>query len=180
MSIAVGVRNDGPKNIGRVVVVGAGYGGATAAKYLRLWSEGAIEVTLVEPNEAFVSCPISNLVLGGSKTLADITVSYAGLDKHGVKRVRDTVSAIDVDKKQVRLASGAMLAYDRLVVSPGVEFMYDRLQGWSAAGEASVLHAWKAGPQTVALRRQLTDVKDGGVVVMSIPLAPLSLPAGAV
>ena len=78
----------GQKNIGRVVVIGAGYGGATAAKYLRLWSEGAIEVTLVEPNEAFVSCPISNLVLGGSKTLADITVSYAGLDKHGVKRVQ--------------------------------------------------------------------------------------------
>ena len=168
----------GQKNIGRVVVVGAGYGGATAAKYLRLWSEGAIEVTLVEPNEAFVSCPISNLVLGGSKTLADITVSYAGLDKHGVKRVRDTVSAIDVDKKQVRLASGATLSYDRLVVSPGVEFMYDRLQGWSAAGEASVLHAWKAGPQTVALRRQLTDMKDGGVVVMSIPLAPYRCPPG--
>ena len=73
-----------------MVVVGAGYGGATAAKYLRLWSEGAIEVTLVEPSEAFISCPISNLVLGGSKTMADITVSYAGLDKHGVKRVRDT------------------------------------------------------------------------------------------
>ena len=132
----------GQKNIGRVVVVGAGYGGATAAKYLRLWSDGAVEVTLVEPNEAFISCPMSNLVLGGSKTLADVTVGYAGLDKHGVKRVRDTVSAIDVDKKQVRLASGVTLPYDRLVVSPGVDFMYDRLQGWSAAGEASVLHAW--------------------------------------
>ncbi len=84
--------------------------------------------------------------------MADITVSYAGLDKYGVKRVRDTVTAVDVDKQQVRLASGGTLPYDRLVVSPGVEFMYDRLQGWSAAGEGSVLHAWKAGPQTVALR----------------------------
>jgi len=166
------------KTVGRVVVVGAGYGGATAAKYLRLWSDGAVDVTLVEPNEAFISCPMSNLVLGGSKTLADVTVGYAGLDKYGVKRVRDTASAIDVEKNQVRLASGATLPYDRLVVSPGVEFMYDRLQGWAAAGEASVLHAWKAGPQTVALRRQLTEMKDGGVVVMSIPLAPYRCPPG--
>ncbi len=168
----------GQKSAGRVVVIGGGYGGATAAKYLRLWSDGAVEVTLVEPNEAFISCPISNLVLGGSKTLADITVSYAGLDKYGVKRVRDTASAIDADKKQVRLTSGATLPYDRLVVSPGVELMYDRLQGWSPAGEASVLHAWKAGPQTVALRKQLTDMKNGGVVVMSIPLAPFRCPPG--
>jgi NADPH-dependent 2,4-dienoyl-CoA reductase/sulfur reductase-like enzyme len=163
---------------GRVVVVGAGYGGLTAAKYLRLWSAGAIEVTLVDPNESFISCPISNLVIGGSKTMADITISYAGLDKHGVKRVRDTVTAIDADKKQVRLASGGSLPYDRLVVSPGIEFMYERLQGWSPAAADSVLHAWKAGPQTVALRRQLTDMKDGGVVVMSIPLAPYRCPPG--
>ncbi len=166
------------KSIGKVVVVGAGYGGATTAKYLRLWSEGTIDVTLVDPNEAFISCPISNLVLGGSKTMADITVSYAGLDKHGVKRVRDTVSAIDADKKQVRLASGGTLPYDRLVVSPGIEFMYDKLQGWSTAAEGTVLHAWKAGPQTVALRRQLTELKDGGVVVMAIPLAPYRCPPG--
>jgi NADPH-dependent 2,4-dienoyl-CoA reductase/sulfur reductase-like enzyme len=168
----------GGKPIGKVVVVGAGYGGATAAKYLRLWSEGTIEVTLVDPNEAFVSCPISNLVLAGSRTMADITVSYAGLDKHGVRRVRDTVTAIDADKKQVRLASGGTLPYDRLVVSPGIDFMYERLQGWSPAAEATVLHAWKAGPQTVALRRQLTELKDGGVVVMSIPLAPYRCPPG--
>ncbi|MBS1133982.1 MAG: flavocytochrome [Burkholderiaceae bacterium] len=166
------------KTIGKVVVVGAGYGGATAAKYLRMWSGGAIDVTLVDPNEAFISCPISNLVLGGSKTMADITVSYGGLDKYGVKRVRDTVTAIDADKKQVRLASGGTLSYDRLVVSPGIEFMYDRLQGWSAAGESTVLHAWKAGPQTVALRRQLTELKDGGVIVMAIPLAPYRCPPG--
>ena len=169
---------DTKKSIGKVVIVGAGYGGATAAKYLRMWSEGAIEVTLVEPNEAFISCPISNLVLGGSKTMSDITVSYAGLDKYGVKRVRDSVTAIDADKKQVTLASGGTLPYDRVVVSPGIDFMYDRLQGWSPAAEATVLHAWKAGPQTVALRRQLTELKDGGVVVMSFPLAPYRCPPG--
>jgi NADPH-dependent 2,4-dienoyl-CoA reductase/sulfur reductase-like enzyme len=169
---------DSKKPIGKVVVIGAGYGGATAAKYLRLWSEGAIDVSLVEPNEAFISCPISNLVLAGSRTMADITVSYAGLDKHGVKRARDTVTAIDADKKQVRLASGGALPYDRLVVSPGIDFMYERLQGWSAAAEGTVLHAWKAGPQTLALRRQLTELKDGGVVVMAIPLAPYRCPPG--
>jgi NADPH-dependent 2,4-dienoyl-CoA reductase/sulfur reductase-like enzyme len=168
----------GKPTVGRVVVVGAGYGGLTAAKYLRLWSDGAIEVTLVDPNESFISCPISNLVVGGSKTMADITVSYAGLDKYGVKRVRDTVTAIDADKKQVRLASGGALPYDRLVVSPGIEFMYERLQGWSPAAADSVLHAWKAGPQTVALRKQLTDMKDGGVVLISIPLAPYRCPPG--
>ncbi|MEP6609298.1 MAG: NAD(P)/FAD-dependent oxidoreductase [Burkholderiaceae bacterium] len=168
----------GQKSAGRVVVVGAGYGGATAAKYLRHWSDGAVEVTLVEPGEAFISCPMSNLVLGGSKTLADLTVSYSGLDKYGVKRVRDTVAAIDAHAKQVRLASGVTLPYDRLVVSPGIELMYERLQGWSAAGEASVLHAWKAGPQTVALRKRLTELSDGGVVVMSIPLAPYRCPPG--
>jgi sulfide dehydrogenase [flavocytochrome c] flavoprotein chain len=164
--------------LGRVVVVGAGYGGLTAAKYLRLWSDGAIDVTLVDPNESFISCPISNLVIGGSKTIADITVSYAGLDKYGVKRVRDSVTAIDADRKQVRLASGGTLSYDRLVVSPGIEFMYERLQGWSADADGKVLHAWKAGPQTVALRKQLTELKDGGVVVMSIPLAPYRCPPG--
>jgi sulfide dehydrogenase [flavocytochrome c] flavoprotein chain len=166
------------KSLGRVVVVGAGYGGATAAKYVRMWSDGAIEVTLVDPNDAFISCPISNLVLGGSKTMADITVSYAGLEKHGVKRVRDVVTAVDADRKEVRLGSGATLPFDRLVVSPGVEFMYDRLQGWGPAIEGRVLHAWKAGPQTVALRRQLTEMADGGVVLMSIPVAPYRCPPG--
>jgi len=169
---------DSRKSIGKVTVVGAGYGGATTAKYLRLWSDGTIDVTLIDPNEAFISCPISNLVLGGSKTMADITVPYSGLDKYGVRRLRDTVTAVDTERKQVRLASGTTLDYDRLIVSPGVEFMYDRLQGWSAAGEATVLNAWKAGPQTIALRRQLTELTDGGVVVMSIPLAPYRCPPG--
>jgi NADPH-dependent 2,4-dienoyl-CoA reductase/sulfur reductase-like enzyme len=143
-----------------------------------LWSDNTIAVTLVDPNEAFISCPLSNLVLGGSRTMADITVGFSGLDKYGIKRVQDTVIGIDADKKQVRLGSGATLPFDRLVVSPGVEFMYDRLQGWTPAAEATVLHAWKVGPQTVALRKQLTDMADGGVVLMSIPVAPYRCPPG--
>jgi len=168
----------GSKTIGRVVVVGAGFGGATAAKYIRLWSQGAIAVTVVESNREFISCPMSNLVIGGSKTMKDITLSYAGLDKHGVRMVYDTVTAVDADKREVRLASGGTLPYDRLVLSPGVDFMYEGIAGMNAAGQAAVLHAWKAGPQTVALRQQLMAMPDGGTVVMSIPLAPYRCPPG--
>jgi len=167
-----------PKTIGRVVVVGGGFGGATAAKYLRLWSEGQIAVTLVEPNRQFVSCPMSNLVVGGSKTMKDITRSYAGLEKHGVRLVHEMATAVDADKRELRLASGAVLPYDRLVLSPGIEFMYEGIGGMDAAGQAAVPHAWRAGPQTVALRQQLEAMPDGGTVVMSIPLAPYRCPPG--
>lgn len=166
----------GPK----VVVVGGGYGGATAAKYLRLWSDYGINVTLVEPNAAFVSCPLSNLVLGGSKQLSDITVPYDNLARrHGVNVVRDMVTAIDADKRLVKLAGGSELPYDRLILSPGVDFMWDTLPGMGKAGaQDKVLHAWKAGPQTVALRRQLEAMPDGGVYALSIPLAPYRCPPG--
>ncbi len=167
-----------PGSKGKVVVVGGGWGGATAAKYTRMWSAGSIDVTLVEPNRTFVSCPISNLVLGGSRRIEELTMSYDGLRKHGVNVVHDTVVAIDADKKQVRLASGGTLAYDRAVVSPGIEFMFERLQGMNAAATETIPHAWKAGPQTVLLRRQLEAMADGGVVVISIPMAPYRCPPG--
>ena len=143
----------GPK----VVVIGGGYGGATAAKYLRMWSDNTLDVTLIEPNAAFVSCPISNLVLGGSKTLADITTPYDNLSRrHGVKVVRDTAASIDPDRRIVKLAGGAELPYDRVIVSPGVDFMWETVPGLNRPGaQERVLHAWKAGPQTAALRRQL-------------------------
>jgi NADPH-dependent 2,4-dienoyl-CoA reductase/sulfur reductase-like enzyme len=168
----------GGPSAGRVVVVGGGYGGATAAKYLRMWSNGRLDVTLVEPNEAFVSCPLSNLVLGGSKTLADITVPYDGLARrHGVKVVRDIATAIDPDKRVVRIAGGAALPYDRVVLSPGVDFL--PVTGMnSVVAMESVLHAWKAGPQTAALRAQLEAMPDGGVFAMVIPVAPYRCPPG--
>jgi len=167
-----------PKSIGRVVVIGGGFGGATAAKYIRLWSEGQIDVTLVEPNRQFVSCPMSNLVLGGSKTMKDITLTYAGLDKHGVNVVHDMATAVDADKREVRLAGGSVLPYDRLILSPGIEFMYENVAGMDAAAQAIVPHAWRAGPQTVQLRQQLEAMPDGGTVVISIPLAPYRCPPG--
>ena len=170
----------GGASIGKVVVIGGGYGGATAAKYLRLFSEGTVDVTLVEPNAAFVSCPISNLVVGGYKTMADITTPYDNLSKrHGVKLVKDMVTAIDPDKKVVKLASGGELPFDRVIVSPGVDFMYDTLPGLaSAAARDKGLHAWKAGAQTVALRKQLEAMPDGGVYALSIPRAPYRCPPG--
>jgi sulfide dehydrogenase [flavocytochrome c] flavoprotein subunit len=166
----------GPK----VVVIGAGYAGATAAKYIRMWSDYGIQVTLVEPNPTFISCPISNLVIGGSKTLADITTPYDNLVKrHGVQLVQDRVLSIDVDKRVVQLASGSSLPYDRLIVSPGVDFMWETLPGMAREGaKDKVLHAWKAGAQTLALRKQLEAMPDGGVFAMSIPMAPYRCPPG--
>jgi NADPH-dependent 2,4-dienoyl-CoA reductase/sulfur reductase-like enzyme len=167
-----------PRSAGKVVVIGGGFGGATAAKYLRLWSQGRVAVTLVEPNHSFVSCPISNLVIGGSRTLADITVGYQGLRRWGVNVVHDTVAAIDAERGLVRLASGIAWSFDRAVVSPGIDFMYEQVQGMSADATTRVPHAWKAGAQTVLLRRQLEAMPDGGVVAMSIPLAPYRCPPG--
>lgn len=166
----------GPK----VVVIGGGYGGATVAKYIRMWSDYGISVTLVEPNPTFISCPISNLVLGGVKTMADITTPYDNLGKrHGVQMVRDMVTSIDPEKRLVRLAGGAELPYDRLVLSPGVDFMWETLPGMaSTAAKDKVLHAWKAGAQTVALRKQLEAMPDGGVYALAIPLAPYRCPPG--
>jgi len=165
-------------SIGRVVVIGAGFGGATAAKYIRLW-EPRIEVTLVERNEAFVSCPTSNLVLSGAQRIEDITVAYGGLARYGVRQVRDEAVAIDFERKQVRLARGEPLPYDRLILSPGVDFQFDKVPGLAQAeASGSVLHAWKAGPQTVALRKQLEALKDGGVFALSIPRAPYRCPPG--
>jgi sulfide dehydrogenase [flavocytochrome c] flavoprotein subunit len=164
-------------SIGRVVVVGGGFGGATAARYLRLWG-GNVDVTLVERNAAFISCPVSNMVLGGHKTMADITVPYGGLDALGVKRIQGDVLAIDAQAKEVRLADGRKLPYDRLVMSPGIDFMFDQVGGLTAAAQEKILHGWKAGPQTVALRRQLEAMPDGGVYALTVPKAPYRCPPG--
>jgi sulfide dehydrogenase [flavocytochrome c] flavoprotein chain len=164
----------------RVVVIGGGYGGATAAKYVRLLSGHKIDVVLIEPQAAFISCPLSNLVLSGGKQLGDLTVPYTGLSKnHGIRLVRDSASAIDTAKKTVTLAGGATIAYDKLVVSPGVELMWDSVDGLQQANASGqILQAWKAGAETVALRRQLEAMPDGGVYAITIPEAPYRCPPG--
>ncbi len=118
-------------------------------------------------------------MLGGSKKISELTVGYGGLTKYGVKRVRDDAVAVDPVKREVRLASGATLGYDRLIVAPGVDMQYDTLPGLASAdAQSKVLHAWKAGPQTVALRRQLEAMRDGGVFAVHIPKAPYRCPPG--
>ena len=165
-------------SIGRVLVIGGGFGGATAARYLRLWG-GNVDVILVERNPQFVSCPISNLVLGGYKQMADITLGYDGLKAEGVKFVQGEAVAIDTAARKVRLASGLELPYDRLVLSPGVDFMFDQIGGLQAAVDSgAVTHGWKAGPQTVALRRQIQAMPDGGVFALTIPKTPYRCPPG--
>src|SRR3954469_1668958 len=162
----------------RVVVVGGGFGGATAAKYIRMW-DPSIDVVLVERDPSFISCPISNLVLGGFTGQEVITRSIDGLERHGVRVVHDEVTAIDAAKRSVRLARGGDIAYERLVVSPGVDFTFADVQGYEQAMQTGrVLHAWKAGSQTVALRKRLEEMRDGGVYVLSIPLAPYRCPPG--
>jgi sulfide dehydrogenase [flavocytochrome c] flavoprotein subunit len=164
----------------KVVVIGGGYGGATAAKYVRMFSDYKIDVVLIEPEDAFVSCPISNLVLSGAKQITDITVPYSALSRrHGITVVKDRASAIDAERKTVTLAGGAAIGYDKLVVSPGVELMMDRIEGLQAAHTSGqILQAWKAGTETVAMRRQLEAMPDGGVFAIAIPEAPYRCPPG--
>ena len=169
---------DSGPSIGRVVIVGGGFGGATAARYLKMWG-GNVDVTMVERNANFVSCPISNLVLGGHKQMADITRGYDGLRALGVKVVQGEVTVVDAAAKKVRLAGGGELAYDRPIVSPGIDFMTDAVGGLaSALATDQVTHSWKAGPQTVLLRKQLEAMPDGGVFAIAIPKVPYRCPPG--
>jgi sulfide dehydrogenase [flavocytochrome c] flavoprotein chain len=163
--------------LGRVVIIGGGYAGTTAAKYIRLWSLGNIETVVIEKSSQFVSCPLSNLVLGGSKSINDLTFGYDLVQKnHGVKWVNDEVTAIDASARKVTMKRGE-ITYDRLIIAPGVDFNYATLPNLEAAQEA-IPHAWKAGWQTVNLRKQLEAMPDGGVFVMNVPKAPYRCPPG--
>ena len=164
-----------PKTGKRVVVIGGGWGGATAAKYVRL-ADPSTEVILLEPQKQFISCPMSNLVLSGVRTLESLTMSYDGLRGHGVKIFHEEASAIEAASRRVRVGEG-YLEYDRLILSPGIDFQWDQIEGLPQARDA-VLHAWKAGPQTVALALQIQSMADGGVFVLTIPPAAYRCPPG--
>ena len=182
LGLLAGFSNPAQANLqkAKILVIGGGYGGATAAKYLRLFSNNTAQVTLIEPNASFISCPLSNLVVGGSRTLADLTSPYDTLSKrHGIKIIQDSVVSIDPDKRIVKLASGKILPYDKAVVSPGVSLLMDSIEGLASANKAGVtLQAWKAGPETVALHKQLAAMRDGGTYALSIPEAPYRCPPG--
>jgi sulfide dehydrogenase [flavocytochrome c] flavoprotein subunit len=159
-----------------VVVVGGGVAGATAAKYIRR-ADSSINVTLVEPNKEYYTCFLSNEVLSGHRKMDTIRVTYGGLSKHGVNVIHDTVVGIDASAKQVKTAGGKTLPYDRCVVAPGISFK-DNIEGYDDAAMQSMPHAWKAGEQTVLLRKQLEAMPDGGVVAMVAPPNPFRCPPG--
>ncbi len=163
----------------RVVVVGGGYGGTIAAKYIRML-DSSIEVVLIEPNKQFISCPFSNLYIGGVlKDLSTLTIGYDKLvANHGIKLVHDTVTAIDPVKKTVTISTGS-IDYDRLVLSPGIDFRAEELEGYNLATTPAIMpHAWKAGPQTILLRQQLEAMPNGGTVVLTVPVSPFRCPPG--
>lgn len=163
----------------KVVVVGGGAGGATAARYIAKDSKGAIDVTLVEPSKQFVTCFHSNVYLGGFRSRESITHSYDTLAKaHGITLAHDMAGSIDREKKVVKLAGGSTVAYDRLVLSPGIDLKYDSVAGWGQEHEEAMPHAWKAGPQTDLLKKRLEAVQDGGVIVMIAPPNPYRCPPG--
>jgi len=166
------------KSSPRVVVVGGGFGGATCAKYLRMYDSN-INVTLIEQNATYYSCPTSNLVLGGLKTMAGLAQNYNALSsKHGVNVVQERVTAIDATKRTVTLSSGKTVEYDRLVVSPGIDFKWNAIEGYDEAASQMMPHAWKAGPQTELLHKQLLAMPDGGTVLICPPGNPFRCPPG--
>ena len=163
----------------RVVVIGGGPGGATAAKYIARDSQGAINVTLVDPAASFTTCFHSNLYLGGYKSFEQITHSYEDLTKkYAINHARKLAAFIDRDAKTVHLEDSSTLSYDKLVIAPGIDLKYDSVPGWGREHETAMPHAWKAGPQTQLLRKRLMEVPDGGVIVMIAPPNPYRCPPG--
>jgi sulfide dehydrogenase [flavocytochrome c] flavoprotein subunit len=166
------------KTKARVVVVGGGFGGATAAKYLRLLDPG-IDVTLIERGKLYTSCPLSNEVVSGARDIKTLQTGYGGLAARGINIVHDEVSQIDPVKKTVTTASGTSFDYDALVVSPGVDFDYSTIQGMTPEhADSTFPHAWKAGPQTLLLKKQLEAMPDGGRFIIAVPKAPFRCPPG--
>jgi sulfide dehydrogenase [flavocytochrome c] flavoprotein subunit len=167
-------------SLGHVVIIGGGFGGATAAKYLKLWGDGRIAVTLIERQAHFISCPMSNLVIGGSRQLSELTFSYEGLKQLGITVIHAEVTEINSLNKRVIVNDTHIqsLAYDRLILSPGVDFLFDSIDGLDTAAQKTVLHAWKAGLQTQQLRQQIEAIPNGGTVAISIPKAPYRCPPG--
>jgi sulfide dehydrogenase [flavocytochrome c] flavoprotein subunit len=161
----------------KVVVVGGGTGGATAAKYLRM-ADPTIEVTLIEANQHYYTCYMSNEVLSGDRTIDSIKFGYSGLGKHGVKVVHDVVTGIDAKAKVVKTQGGGTYNYDRCIVAPGIDFKWETIEGYDATVAETIPHAWKAGAQTVTLRKQLEAMADGGTVVIAPPPDPFRCPPG--
>ena len=162
----------------KVVVVGGGFGGATAAKYLRKL-DPSIDVTLVEPNPTYYTCPFSNTVLGGIKDMSEIAHGYGAMkNKHGVRVIHAKAKNVNSNSKTVTLDNGRKLDFDRAIVSPGVDLRFDSMEGYSQTATDKMPHSWKAGPQTALLRRQLENMRNGGTVLICPPGNPFRCPPG--
>ncbi len=162
----------------KVVVVGGGFGGATAAKYLRKL-DSSIDVTLVEPNPTYYTCPFSNTVLGGIKDMSEIAHGYGAMkNKHGVRVIHAKAKNVNSNSKTVTLDNGRKLDFDRAIVSPGVDLRFDSMEGYSQTDTDKMPHSWKAGPQTALLRRQLENMRNGGTVLICPPGNPFRCPPG--
>ena len=162
---------------GRVVVVGGGFGGATAARTLKTLAP-TLSVTLVEPNATYTACPFSNTVLANLRPMDQQQFGYDSVTKAGVTVAQLSATAVNASARTVTLSDGSALPYDRLVLSPGIDFDWKAIPGYDEAASQIMPHAWKAGPQTVLLRQQLQDMDDGGLVVISSPANPYRCPPG--
>jgi len=162
---------------GKVVVIGAGFGGGTTARYLKR-ANAALDVTLIERDEKFITCPFSNYVVAGFRKIGDVTHGFDGLRKAGIKVVKGDATAVDTAGRSVSLADGSKHPYDKLVVSPGIELNFAGVAGYSEAAAEKMPHAWKAGPQTLLLRRQLEAMADGGTFILCPPANPFRCPPG--
>lgn len=161
----------------KVVVIGGGFGGATFARYLRRFAPD-INITLIAPDETFMTCPFSNTVIGGLNDIGFISHGFDGLRQTGVEVVHDEALAVDGDSRQVRLRDGGALEFDRAVVSPGIGFRWDAIEGYRPETAARIPHAWQAGAQTLLLRRQLEAMPDNGLFIISPPVNPFRCPPG--
>nr|VFJ75759.1 MAG: sulfide dehydrogenase (flavocytochrome c), flavoprotein subunit [Candidatus Kentron sp. FW] len=161
----------------KVVVIGGGSGGATAAKYIRM-ADPTIAVTIVEPDRQYHTCYFSNEVLSGERSIESIRFGYQGLEKHGITVVHDRATGIDAKARTVELASGKTLPYDRAIVSPGIDFKWEAIKGYDAEVAKKIPHAWRAGEQTITLRKQLEAMRDGGKVIIAPPPNPFRCPPG--
>lgn len=161
----------------QIVILGGGFGGATAARFIKTFLPEA-SVTLIEANSAYIACPFSNLVVGGERDIAEQTFGYDQTAAAGITVVHDTAIAVDAARHTVTGQSGAVWSYDRLIMSPGIDFIWDAIEGYGEDAATVFPHAWKAGQQTLLLRQQLEAMQDGGTVVMSVPPAPFRCPPG--
>ena len=166
------------KNIGSVVIVGGGFAGTSLARYLSILSRGRITITMINKSKLFYSCPMSNLVLTGNKSAEYLSHEFSSLVQRGISVLHDEVTYIDPIKKTIRTLTGKLIQADHLVVCPGIDLEFSAIDGFDAVAQRSVLHAWQGGTQTLALRRRLLTLSDGGVFLISIPPAPYRCPPG--